>query len=181
MRAPITALALSLAIALPANAQSTDSTSVVPLGRDSVRTSLFLVNPLFIVFGAFNGEIEQVVNRSASVGLGGTYVSSGEFHYTTIEAKARYYPSEAAPDGFSLAVSAGYTRVSGDFICFDICDSPTRNYPTAGFELDYNWLLGRARHFTVGTGIGAKRLFGSHDNGTSEALPTLRLVIGFAN
>lgn len=146
--------------------------------QGSIR-NLILIDPILIPFSIYNGEYEHVLSRSATGGLSGTYYDDSGFGYFTAEVKARYYPQEHAPDGFSLAGTAGYTRVSGGFFesCYHSC---TSDYPTIGVELDYNWLLGPTRRFAIGTGIGAKRLLGSHDNGTSGGLPTARVAVGVA-
>jgi hypothetical protein len=49
--------------------------------------------------------------------------------------------------------------------------------------LDYNWLIGQNRRFFVGTGIGAKRLFGDLGNNEFfdiEVVPLARLQVGVA-
>lgn len=143
--------------------------------------NLILIDPVLIPFNIYNGEYEHVLSRSATLGLAGTYYGDNGVDYYTAEVKGRYYPQEHAPDGFSLAGSVGITRVSGDV--FDYSNGYRRTvstYPTVGVELDYNWLLGPTRRFAIGTGIGAKRLLGSHDNGTSGGLPTARVAVGVA-
>lgn len=154
--------------------------------QGSIR-DLILIDPILIPFNIYNGEYEHVLSRSATLGLSGTYYGdygvNGDngFGYYTAEVKGRYYPQEHAPDGFSLAGTVGVTRVSGGF--FDYSNGYRRSastYPTIGVELDYNWLLGPTRRFAIGTGIGAKRLLGSHNNGTSGGLPTARVAVGVA-
>ncbi len=150
-------------------------------GADTpARNDLVLVNPFGIVFNVLSGEYEHVISKSATVGVGSTYYSPSGFTYLTGEAKLRYYPAEHAPDGFSLALAAGVTRVSGDLICFDTCDNRATNRPTVGFELDYNWLLGPTRRFVVGAGLGAKRFFGDKTSGSIDGIPTARLAVGIA-
>lgn len=155
--------------------------------RDSVR-DLILIDPILIPFNIYNGEYEHVLSRSATLGLSGSYYgdygNNGNNNRSadyTVEVKGRYYPQEHAPDGFSLAGTAGVTRVFGEFFGYsNSYHSGSSTYPTIGVELDYNWLLGPTRRFAIGTGIGAKRLLGSHDNGTSGGLPTARLAVGVA-
>lgn len=170
-----------MAVALLCTASTTmrAQSSSPDVARDSVRRDLILIDPILVPFTIYNGEYEHVLSRSATAGLSGTYFGDHGFSYLTAEVKGRYYPQEHAPDGFSLAGTAGFTRVSGGF--FDECNSNcTSNYPTIGVALDYNWLLGASRRFTIGTGIGAKRLLGSHSDGSSGGLPTARLVVGAA-
>jgi Protein of unknown function (DUF3575) len=82
----------------------------------------------------------------------------------------RYYP-RAAMDGFYLGGRAGVYHVSA-------IDSA--NFYGAGFELGYNWLLGRHDSVVIGMGAGVTRLFGGTLAGASLAVPTLRLVnVGF--
>jgi hypothetical protein len=72
--------------------------------------------------------------------------------------------------------------------CGGLCDDedgPLATGFTFGAVLDYSWLLGRRERFYVGTGIGAKRVFGLDDDaGTPDeeypvVLPSFRLQTGF--
>jgi hypothetical protein len=142
------------------------------------------------VFDVFNGEYEHVMSRSASVGVAATYYFPRDYTYLTGEVKVRYYPSEHAPDGFSLALTGGVTHETTEHTCYSgsydgsssysSCADARTDRPTLGFELDYNWLLGPARHFTIGTGIGAKRFFGTKTYDSLDGLPTGRLALGVA-
>ncbi|HEV2641993.1 MAG TPA: hypothetical protein VGT98_04780, partial [Candidatus Elarobacter sp.] len=152
----------------------------VPASADTARTNLVLLNPIGVVFSIYNGEYEHVAMPAFSMGTAGTYYKDRYLNYATVEAKFRYYPQEHAPDGFAVAMSAGVTHVSGDITCWDVCSNTSKQYPTLGVELDYNWLLGPTRRFAIGAGGGAKRLFGSHNDGSSAVLPTIRLAIGAA-
>ncbi len=178
------AIAIGSFAAISAGAQSSAPTT--PAKQDSeftpVRTDLILVNPFGLVFNALSGEYEHVTTRRSSVGVGGTYFSQDDFTYATLEVKARYYPSEHAPDGFSVGLTAGVTRQSDNntTYCFDVCLKTRSNRPTVGFELDYNWVLGPTRRFVVGTGIGAKRFFGDNNSGGIDGIPTARVAIGVA-
>jgi hypothetical protein len=155
--------------------------AVTGSSADAVRRNLLLVNPFGVVFNVFNGEYERVTSKNTSIGLSGTYYAPRDYTYFTTEIKARYYPSEHAPDGFSVALSGGVTHVTSDgTMCWDVCTETTTNRPTLGFELDYNWVLGPARHFTVGAGIGAKRFLGSNTDNSIDGLPTARLALGVA-
>jgi len=181
-------LALAIAIAafpLGIHAQTApvrDSPqSVTGSSPDTLRPNLILLNPFGVVFSVFNGEYERVTSKSTSIGVAGTYYAPRDYTYLTTEIKARYYPSEHAPDGFSVALSGGLTHVTSSGIsCWDTCADATNNRPTLGFELDYNWLLGPARHFTVGAGIGAKRFLGDKTYDSIDGLPTARLALGAA-
>ncbi|HEY7898490.1 MAG TPA: hypothetical protein VIC03_08745 [Gemmatimonadaceae bacterium] len=173
-------LALVALVVVSSSALQAQAASDASVAPDTARNNLAVINPFGVVFSFFSGEYEHALSPSASVGLAGTYYAPSDFKYVTSEVKLRYYPSEHAPEGFSVALSAGMTHVSGDLLCFDVCNTGTTNRPTAGFELDYNWLLGPSRRFVVGTGFGAKRLFGSKTSGSADGLPTVRLVLGVA-
>ncbi len=156
-----------------------------PVIPDLLRRNMVLVNPLAAIFNVYSGEYERTINPSTTLGAAGTYYgfTSDDINYSTAEIKVRYYPQEHALSGFSLGASAGATRVSENLYCSgDICDTrASSTHPTLGIELDYNWLLGPSRRFAVGTGIGAKRLFGINDDYSGlVALPTGRLSVGLA-
>lgn len=177
------AVAISSFGPIASSAQS--SAPAAPTKSDSqftpARDNLIIVNPFGVLFNALNGEYERVVSRSSSVGVGATYFSQDDFTYATLGVKARYYPSEHAPDGFSVGITGGVTRQTSDnAYCFDVCLTSRLNRPTAGFELDYNWVLGPSRRFVVGAGIGAKRFFGANDTGSIDGIPTGRIGIGIA-
>ncbi len=186
-------LALAFALAafpLGTRAQGTSTREPQQTAAESLATAprlnLILVNPFGVVFNIFNGEYEHVMSRSASVGLAATYYSPQRYTYLTGEVKARYYPSEHAPDGFSVALSGGVTHETTPHFCYagndgsNGCPGASSDRPTLGFELDYNWLLGPARHFTIGAGIGAKRFFGTKTYDSIDGLPTARLALGVA-
>ncbi|HEY5085733.1 MAG TPA: hypothetical protein VII66_00105, partial [Gemmatimonadaceae bacterium] len=176
------ALIVALGAARPSGARAQaastadSSRAAAEAAADTARRNLVLANPLGVVFNLYNGEYEHVISKSASIGFAGTYYAPTDYTYFTSEIKMRYYPSERAPDGFSLALSAGLTHETGSLLCFDSCDSAPSNRPTLGSELDYNWLLGPTRRFAIGTGIGAKRFFGSKTYGSIDWLPTARLA-----
>ena len=89
-----------------------------------------------------------------------------------------------------MGLTAGVARVRPDNEwCVGFCDDengPLATGFTLGAILDYSWLLGRRERFYVGTGIGAKRVFGIDDPPESEfvreypkVLPSFRLQTGF--
>ncbi len=179
---------LTLAIVLAAwpvraNAQvfNHDSVHVAAAeAPDTARRNLVLVNPFGVVFDVYSLEYEHVMSKGTSIGLASTYYKPSDYTYFTSEVKLRYYPSDHAPDGLSVALSGGVTHETTDLICFDVCNATATNRPTLGFDLDYNWLLGPSRRFTIGTGIGAKRLFGSKTYSSIDGIPTARIAIGAA-
>jgi hypothetical protein len=147
------------------------------------------INPLFLPFGGYVAEFERAVAPSVTLGLSGAYydpVGDDDDTYSSAEVKLRVYPNERALRGFSIGVSAGLGRVTTETCCTTADREErrtTKSGATAGVVLDYNWLLGRNRRFLVGTGIGAKRLFGNlgeDDFFDIRVLPTLRLQVGAA-
>jgi hypothetical protein len=158
---------LASALALPAGAQGT------PVGR----RNLLSVNPLGIPFEYFALEYESVVRAPFTLGLGASYLGPDDFTYATVEVKARLYPNEEAPKGFSTGLSFGFTHVSED----DAGDDRSDTLPTLGVIVDYNWLLGKTKRFLVGAGVGAKRLFGGDSDDFDDVnfgYPTIRFQIG---
>ncbi len=160
--------------------------AAAPTGR-APATQAISINPLYLPLGGFVVEYEAAAAPGVSVGLSGGYydlVGDDGDTYASAEAKLRFYPGERAPRGFSVGLSIGVGRATND-VCCDVVprDSRTQTGATAGAILDYNWLLGRNRRFFVGTGIGAKRLFGDLGNNSFfdiEVLPTARLQVGAA-
>lgn len=175
--------AAALVSAAPARAQ----TDTVPAYQQVISA-----NPLGLLFGYYNGEYERAISSTATVGVAGAYFSVDNDALATIEAKFRYYPQARPLAGFSIGGSLGYGQVSdeADFDEFIVDsqvqqdDDVTSSAFTVGVELNYNWLVGRDRRFFIGTGIGARRLFGGDVDNESDipvVIPTLRLVnIGFA-
>jgi len=138
------------------------------------RVNLVSANPIGLLFEWYNGEFEHAISPTISLALS---VSSWDFDgptYSSVDGTARYYPSGRALRGFSFGLSAGVVNVDPD--CQDCDDEGTS--ATIGVRGDYVWILGRDQHFSVATGIGAKRLL-NNDLGT-EGLPIGRLSIGYA-
>lgn len=191
MRTPfVVAAALLVALAPAALAQSVDPVA----GYRNIAG----VNLIGLPFGLFSGEFEHIVQPGIVVGVGGTFErlvgsNDGDVHVSWVDAKAKYYPNEESFRGFSVGVTAGFVSASGvpgsggffgggDYIGNIGGTTQSRTGPSVGVVLDYNWLLGRRKRLYVGTGIGAKRVFGdSGDNSVLEPVyPYGRLQIGFA-
>ena len=90
--------------------------------------------------------------------------------------------SAFAASKVSVGMSAGLTRVRAEE--FDGTGGRERNSetrPSLGVIVDYNWILGRTRRFVVGTGVGAKRIFGLDDDfiDANVGYPTARFQVGF--
>ena len=145
------------------------------------------INLLGIPFGIVSGEYERFATEEISFGVAAGIDQNSE---STIEAKARYYPGARGARGLAVGLTAGMARVRPEIdICGGLCedeDGPLATGFTFGAVLDYSWLIGRRERFYVGTGIGAKRVFGlGEDVGTVTSddyptvLPSFRLQTGF--
>ena len=151
--------------------------------------NVFSANPLGLLLTYYNAEYERAVSDVTTVGVSGAYFSSFGDELAVAEAKVRYYPQARTFAGFSMGASVGFGRIEDGndalepFVGEDPeQDADARTAFIVGIELDYNWLVGRDRRFFIGTGIGARRLFGGDVNSSDPVvIPTLRLVnVGFA-
>jgi hypothetical protein len=136
------------------------------------------LNPLGIPFDIASAEVETALAQGITLGGLASYTSLGDDRYTTFDAKMRYYPGEVVLRGFSVGVSAGHTRFTKRNTAGAL------EFPTIGLLVDYNFLLGAAGRFVVGTGIGAKRVIASAADrdpfDVDRATATLRFVLGIA-
>jgi hypothetical protein len=177
--ARIAAALAALALATTAApAQSTPTPQPV-----TQRASIALLG---IPFGLLSGEYERMTSSEISVGAAAGYVDFDDDTQAWGDVKLRYYPNARGPRGFAIGALVGFARVESDeftcdaFTCDDT-DESTAAGATAGVFLDYAWLLGRSKRFYVGTGVGAKRVFGlDDDRDYPEILSASRLQIGFA-
>lgn len=139
--------------------------------------TMISLNPLGLPFKYVSGEIEQKLTGIATLGGSVSYLDVDDNSYTSFEAKLRLYPNEEAFKGFSIGIAGGITRVSESYT-----NSPDRSStaPTIAVIADYNWLLGKSKRVLVGTGVGAKRIFGDDDEfiDVNFAYPTARFQIG---
>lgn len=176
--------------------------TALPVAAQRVaRPNLIATDPIGAIFGAYSLNFERAVAMSQSIGFGVSYLepvsgseSDDEYDdyrvaYATFDLNYRYYPRDVFR-GWSLGASVGASRVGED--------RPTEEFPAErsittdrattigfGFNLGYNWLMGRDDRLHVGLGIGAKRHFvmsGDEfaDGAKSFALPTGRFSIGLA-
>jgi hypothetical protein len=148
-----------------------------PLAKHTVIS----LNPLALVFGGISGEYEHSTGAATAVALGASLWDIGDFDYSSVDAKFRFYPNGVALRGFAVAGTAGYTHVKGSLFCLDSCEQEG-DAITAGVELGYQWLLGRTQSFALTVGGGAKRLFytGDQPSDASDGIPTFRFSIGYA-
>lgn len=173
-------------IALAVAASALDAQTMLP------KQQVLSVQPISSIVGFYSGEYERVVSQSVTLGIGASYLdnflgdnSAEDPHYLSTEAKLRFYPGAQALRGFSFGVTAGFTQVSSrDAFCdFSTCtnERSSASGPSAGFQLDYSWLLGRKENFAVALGAGGKRLFiNSKDTNATLAYPTARISVGMA-
>lgn len=133
------------------------------------RTQVVSANPFGIMLNWFNAEYEHTTGESFTVGVSGSFFSSDNSDYRSLDAFWRFYP-QADPqpfEGWAFGLKAGVTGVD------------ERTYFGVGFDVDKSWLLGKNHNFYVGVGGGLKRLF-ARDAGI-KIIPTIRLVnIGVA-
>jgi len=132
-------------------------------------------SPLLLMFQWFNLEYDRRVTPSLTLGVSVSRLSlgHGDVPYATGTGIIRYYPSGSAMRGFYLGGRAGAYRFS------DGPDSDT--FFGAGFEIGYDWLLGRRQNVGLSLGVGATRMFGTGVDDVPVVLPTLRLLnVGIA-
>jgi hypothetical protein len=171
LRRLLVPIVLATAAACPLHAQSP-----APAAKRHVRS----IQPVPALLAIFAGEYERVLSPTLTVGAGGTAWSMDGFEYASAEVKARYYPSERAPAGFSIGGSVGVTRATEDRFARD---DATDVGPSLGVLLNHRWLLGRERGFYVGLGLGAKRVYVDGETftgGLMQRYPTYRLAVGYA-
>lgn len=186
MRLPRLALvAVALATLAPALPAQLNAPIVRPLPFPPNRAS---VNLLGVPFGIVSGEYERFATEEISFGAAAGIDQNSE---SSIEAKARYYPGASGARGFAVGLSVGVARIRpDDEWCGGLCDDddgPLATGFTFGAIVDYSWLLGRRERFYVGTGIGAKRVFGIDKEvevdgfiqDYAKVLPSFRLQTGF--
>lgn len=168
----LTLLAASALITAPAFAQSSDA------NRAGVaRLNLVSANPIGLLFEWYNGEFEHAITPTVSLAVSGTSYDLNDARYTSVDGIARYYPSARALRGFSVGASVGFVGVNDN--CNDsFCNDNDFSAATIGVRGDYVWILGRDQHFSVETGIGAKRILSNRSD--VEGLPIGRLSIGYA-
>jgi hypothetical protein len=162
----IAAAAAALALAVPgASPVAAQDAPAIPYRQ------VISANPFGLLLEIFNAEYERVIGESSTAGVGGSYFTSDDVDYLNADVFYRFYPSARPLDGWAFGGKLGVTRVQED-----------ETYLGLGFDVNRSWLLGRRQNFSVGIGIGLKRLFGTgSDYGELEYIPTIRLVnIGFA-
>lgn len=153
------------------------------------------VNALAIPFGLFSGEYEAALaSPGFTIGVGGSWLTTGDDRDSWVEGKALYYPGERPFRGFSVGLTAGVHSARNRGDCNDDtlfgCSIPdeqrpfkTQTAPTLGVLVNYDWLIGRQERFRVGLGLGAKRTLRDVGNTTGvlqQVYPDGRFVLGVA-
>lgn len=143
------------------------------------------IQPLNAMMTVYSAEYERQTGTAITFGIGATYWNADdagdEASYTSGDVKLRYYPSGAALTGFSFGATGGFTSVSAkDAAGLD----ESASGPTFGVLLEYQWLMGVQRNFSVTLGAGAKALLINEDKVTNSTFtaryPTARVSVGYA-
>jgi hypothetical protein len=139
------------------------------------------IQPLNAIFEVYSGEFERAAGKAATWGLGGTYSAiESDLEYSSTELKGRYYPAGIALQGFSVGGAVGFTRISSSN--FD-GTKDTAGGPSIAVLIEYQWLMGVKKNFSLVLGVGAKSLNVDEDeftNSVTVRYPTGRLSIGIA-
>jgi hypothetical protein len=143
----------------------------VPVGY----SRLVSINPLLLVFvGTISADFEQRVAPSVTMGASGASFDLSDANYLTLDAKARYYLSGRAFDGFSISASLGVARMKAD------SSRTSASALSVGFGAERQWLVGPEERLTLAIGASAARLFGAPDSDEFRTvLPGLRLSLGW--
>ena len=155
----------------------------------AVRNGVVTFNPFaaFIV-GYVAGDVEVKSSPVLTLGGGVSLVNLREFGgYRAYEAKARYYPGEHAPRGFSIGGAAGFASADDESnrdVDGQRVATSRNTRPTIATEFSYQWLLAPSSRFVAVAGLGLKRFLGSRSDRRNPindgVLPTARLNIGIA-
>ena len=153
--------------------------------------SMIAVSPL-IPIPILTVEFERVIQGPVTGGVVASYIDIEDDRLASADLKLRYYPKEIPLRGLSVGLTAGVT--SFDIVPFE--EEPDFGFPdpnppgreritspTIGILTDYNWVFGARQRFTLGTGLGLKRLLTSREDRerveSESVLATLRLVLGW--
>ena len=163
---PLVAI-LGLAAAAPASAQ--DEGMRPPVAYDQVLSA----SPILLMFKWFNADYERRINSATTWGVSASYLPLEDSEYGRASVLIRYYPQRAALTGFYLGGQTGVYRTSEG--------RQHEVFYGAGMDIGYAWLLGAQQRIGVSVGLGITRVFGGDLDGTSTAIPNVRLLnIGVA-
>ncbi|MEP6778872.1 MAG: hypothetical protein ABJC26_03215 [Gemmatimonadaceae bacterium] len=187
LRSALVVSSFASIVATPALAQANYRLATVNDGPSHA----FTANPFFLLAGWVTAEYEQRVNPSVTLGGAFNHQPFGDDRYTDFDFKGRLYATEHAMRGFSIGMSVGVSSIRIENSNY-FCDYPnttgcappkkTVTSPSLGVELNYQWLLGGARHTAVAIGFGGKRYLASDETlaGSNKVIPTFRLGLGYA-
>lgn len=173
--APLVALLAAALVAIPLAAPVTGTLAAQ---APRANRTLISINPLGLPFKWVSAELEQKATGLVTLGASFSYIDLfDDASYLSFDGKLRVYPNEEAFKGFSLGLSMGLVRVAEDY---SDRDDRSETAPSLGVVADYNWILGKSRRVLVGTGVGAKRIFGDDDDfsDVNFAYPTFRFQVG---
>jgi hypothetical protein len=186
---PAVAAVLALCAA-PAFAQTSATKPPVP------HHQVLSANPFGFLFNWYNAEYERKIAPAATISVSASHVDGLEL--SDLALALRWYPQQAALDGFYLGGRAGAYRFETTEYEYPVQTRPIepgrppyttyptyrrrmRVHPAVGIEVGYNWLLGPKQNVSVGLGFGLTRILSS-SNGYDylPIVPAPRLNIGFA-
>ena len=146
------------------------------------RTNLVSANPIGLLFEWYNGELEHAFSSTASVAVAASIFNEDAFDDNDDirmgDVIGRYYPAARALRGLSVGLSAGVLSVREATCSSFSCTDERKSSATIGVRGDYVWIIGRDQHFSVATGIGARRILS--DKISNDFVPIGRLSLGFA-
>ena len=167
LKVSLGALLVGLALSpLPISGQEE---APAPVPHDQVISG----STLMLLAGWFNAEYEKKLSETMTAGVTSGWLEMDHDDYTNLSGFIRFYPQLASFRGFYVGGRGGFYRVhEGD-------DSHTAL--GLGVDVGFAWILGPARSFYVGIGIGADKLIAGDLGGASASVPSVRLVnIGIA-
>jgi hypothetical protein len=181
----VTVLTMSSA---PALAQTNATKPPVP------HHQVISTDPFGLLFNVFSADYERKVAPATTLGVSATH--SGALDFSNVALSVRWYPQQAALDGFYLGGHAGGYRFETyeyDYTPSARLTDPNRGtyapyrkrqnvLPGVGIDIGYNWLLGPKQNFSIGLGFGVTRLLGNRDQlDFVPVVPNPRFVnVGFA-
>jgi hypothetical protein len=152
--------------------------------QNATPRNVISIQPLSAMLTVYSGEYERAFGKAASWGVGATYWNAGdtgdEVSYTSGDFKLRYYPQGSSLNGFSVGGSVGYSTVSETFGTTEA----EQGGVSVGVLLEYQWLMGAKKNFSMTLGAGAKALMVNEDDFSGSEVtaryPTARVSVGYA-
>lgn len=161
------AIVAAIGLAPSAAHAQTPDVLAVPASASAAPLQQISANPFLIVFKYFNVEYERRATDASTWGVSTSFLPMGHSReYRNVGGFWHYYPGHRPLRGFFLGGRLQAHHFSGD--------GESGTIAGAGFELGYNWIVGRRT--LVGIGFGATRLFGGALDGESLAIPSVRLA-----